>query len=40
VGIGVAMMVGTTVGPISSIIALHLGPETNGQVFESDGVVI
>jgi hypothetical protein len=40
VGIGVAMMVGTTVGPIGSIIALHLGPETNGQVFESDGVVI
>jgi hypothetical protein len=36
VGFGVAMMVGTTVGLVSFIIALLLGPETKGQVFESE----
>jgi MFS transporter, SHS family, lactate transporter len=39
VGFGVAMMVGTTVGLISFIIAVLLGPETKGQVFHSDVVV-
>jgi SHS family lactate transporter-like MFS transporter len=39
VGLGVAMMVGTTVGLISFIIAVLLGPETKGQVFESNVVV-
>jgi MFS transporter, SHS family, lactate transporter len=39
VGFGVAMMVGTTVGLISFIIAVLLGPETKGHVFESDVVV-
>jgi hypothetical protein len=34
------MLVGTTVGLISFIIALLLGPETKGQVFESDVVVV
>jgi MFS transporter, SHS family, lactate transporter len=36
VGFGVAMMVGTTVGLVSFIIALLLGPETKGQVFDSE----
>jgi MFS transporter, SHS family, lactate transporter len=40
VGFGVAMMVGTTLGLISFIIALLLAPETKGQVFESDVVVV
>jgi len=39
VGFGVAMMVGTTVGLISFIIAVLLGPETKGHVFESNVVV-
>jgi SHS family lactate transporter-like MFS transporter len=40
VGFGVAMLVGTTVGLISFIIAVLLGPETKGQVFESDVIVV
>ena len=36
VGFGVAMMVGTTVGLISFIIALLLGPETKGKELVSD----
>ena len=36
VGFGVAMMVGTTVGLVSFIIALLLGPETRGKELVSD----
>jgi SHS family lactate transporter-like MFS transporter len=39
IGFGVAMMFGTTIGLISFIIAVFLGPETKGHVFESDVVV-
>ena len=40
VGLGVAMAVGTTVGLVGFVIALLLGPETKGHVFELDVVVI
>ena len=36
VGFGGAMMVGTTIGLVSFIIALLLGPETKGKVIVSD----
>jgi SHS family lactate transporter-like MFS transporter len=36
VGFGVAMMAGTTVGLVSFIIALLLGPETRGTELVSD----
>jgi SHS family lactate transporter-like MFS transporter len=39
VGFGIAMLVGTTVGLVSFIIAVLLGPETKGHVFDSDVVV-
>jgi SHS family lactate transporter-like MFS transporter len=36
VGFGVAMLIGTTVGLASFIIALLLGPETKGKELVSD----
>jgi SHS family lactate transporter-like MFS transporter len=36
VGFGVAMMIGTTVGLVSFIISLLLGPETRGKEIVSD----
>ena len=36
VGFGVAMMIGTTVGLVSFIISLLLGPETKGKEMVSD----